>query len=103
MSKKAIPFQISQKSAAGAPAVALATVSSIYETSADDWVHQPETFAASPVDPNAFRQAATSVTITISVEPDWFDAAKIAFFLPYLTFWWWTLSAAQRSLRFLAH
>ncbi len=58
--------------------------------------------ALSEAEPAEAQNAITSITITICAEPDLFEAIKIGFLLPYLTVWFWTLSAAQSNLRLFA-
>jgi hypothetical protein len=36
-----------------------------------------------------------ALTITISAEPDWFDAWKVAVFLPYAVACYWALGVAR--------
>jgi hypothetical protein len=99
MSKKTIPFKIPNKSADDTSTPAPTNLSSLEETGVDRWVRQPKKPAKITADPAKDRETAAVVTITISAEPDWFEAIKIGFLLPPLAVWFWTLGAAQRNLQ----
>jgi hypothetical protein len=104
MSKKTIPFQMPKKSANEAFTPAPESSSTHEEAGVDQWVHQQrmpaEIALADPVELAEVQEAiASSVTITLSAAPNLFEAVKIAFLLPYLTVWVWTLGAAQKNLR----
>lgn len=104
MSKKTIPFQMPKKSTDEALTPAPENLSTLAESSVDQWVHRQETPAeialAGPVELAEVQEdIASSVTITLSAAPNVFEAVKIAFLLPYLTVWVWTLGAAEKNLR----
>ncbi|MCW2283813.1 hypothetical protein M2323_001755 [Rhodoblastus acidophilus] len=95
MSRKTIPFRIPQDAARGTGAESVAAVSSP-GTEADQWVSQPEGRAEdAAAEPVAAEKGARALTITISAEPDWYDAWKVAVFLPYAVACYWTLGAAR--------
>jgi len=102
MSRKTITFGSPTKRARAAAAREPAAPDAQGETAADRWVYQLADSQA-PASKAARKRAETeeaTVTISISTEPDPFEVMKILFLLPYLTFSFWTLCAAQRSLRF---
>ena len=90
MSRKTIPFRTPQK-APGATSPAPEAVASTQGAAADDWVHQSENTAAEQA-----PQHAPALTITLSTEPNWFDAWKLIF-LPYALAWRWSLDAARKA------
>ena len=95
MSRKTISFQNPSKSAS-APAAPERAIARLRAAAAvDQWVREPEEI----VDAAGNRRIPASVTISISAEPDAFEVIKIGFLLPYLTFLYWSLGAAQRNLR----
>jgi hypothetical protein len=99
MSKKTIPFQMPKKIADETQTAAAGSISTPQQ-SLDRWVQPQE--APAEIGLAETEAALTSaVTITIPTAPNWFQAVKIAFFLPYLTVWVWTLGTAQKQLRVL--
>jgi hypothetical protein len=96
MSRKTIAFQMPEKNNDDAPM----SISAAPGTSIDQWVHHQEKpgerFAGGAQD-----AAASSLTITLSTMPNWYDVVRIGV-LPYLMVWMWTLRATQESLRLLA-
>jgi hypothetical protein len=106
MSRKTIPFQVPQKTTTALASPSLANISATEDAKVDQWVCQREKPAeillGEPVAPGDAKRAAT-LTITVSMEPDWFDAWKIGVFLPYAAVWFWALGAARRGVRIFAH
>lgn len=101
MTKKIVTFRNAPRRAAALAAAEPACADA--PMTVDRWVHRSEesvgTTAAASVKPEA---APRSLTISIPAEPDWFEVVKIWFALPYLTFSFWTLAAAQRNARYFA-
>ena len=106
MSRKTIAFQVPRKEPASRE---LAAVPASAVIEAEDWVSRTEplrkALGETPVvvarEAPAAPRAAT-ITLTVSAEPDWFEAVWLGLFLPPAAFWLWSLSATQRSLRLLA-
>lgn len=95
MSRKTIPFRIPQAATRETGAESHAALSSP-GTEADQWVCQSEGLADESVaEPVAAEKGKPALTITISAEPDWFDAWKVAVFLPYAVACYWALGAAR--------
>jgi hypothetical protein len=92
MSKKTIAFEM-PKAVAARTRGAHRTDPMPQATSAEEWMNPRQM----PADATASR-----IAITISTTPNWFEVAKIGFFLPYLVCWAWTLEATQRNLRLFA-
>jgi hypothetical protein len=93
MSRKTIPFRMPQS------ATRVAADISSTGAAADQWVGQSERLAEDAVaEPVAAGEGKRAFTITVSAEPYWFDAWKVAVYLPYAVACYWALGAA-RSLR----
>jgi hypothetical protein len=98
MSRKTIPFPVSQRSASAATSTGPATIlpaEGIFPTQGtrvDQWVAQPATAVAS---------APSGLVLAISDEPDMFELWKIGVFLPYALAWRWAFGATRRSARML--
>jgi hypothetical protein len=95
MSRKTIAFQIPRQEPVSRD---LAAVPAPAVIEAEDWVSRTEP----PVEavreiPAGWR--ADTITLTISAEPDWFEAVWLGLVLPPAAFWLWGLSATHRSLR----
>ena len=98
MSKKTVTFRSPSRQAVALVPVEAASAEAPTEAAVDRWIHrQDETVVPAPIGPEA--GAPTALTISISAEPDWFEVIKLWFLLPYLTFSFWTLGAAQRNAR----
>jgi hypothetical protein len=102
MMKKTILFQMPKTDTDAETLPAPERKPSLTVISAEDWVHQEELVLETPVadDKSDDAIAPSSVNGAISNEPNWYDAAKLAY-LPSLTFWLWTLEATQKNLRLL--
>jgi len=104
MSKKTITFRNPPKRAVALAAIDPASGDDQTDAAADRWIHQPEQAVDAgvmvPPRPEAEAKTATSLTISISAQPDWFEVVKIWFMLPYLTFSFWMICAAQRNARY---
>jgi hypothetical protein len=92
MSRKTIPFPVSQRSASAATSTGPATILPPQGTKVDQWVAQPATAVAS---------APSGLVLAISDEPDMFELWKIGVFLPYALAWRWAFGATRRSARML--
>jgi hypothetical protein len=99
MSRKTIQFQTPKKSVDEASTSASENISVPEGTSVDQWVHQQQAASEIALADEMQEGTDSSLTITISAAPNWFDAVKMGFLLPYLTVWVWTLGAAQKNLR----
>lgn len=97
MSKKTVSFQIPVKEA---PARQPARNSALAVTEADRWVQSDASPAGDSRGPG--HPGPGALTITISSEPDWFEAIRIACFLPYLIASYWTLGLARKQFETLA-
>ena len=99
MSKKIIPFHMPNTNA-GEVASAPEMISAAEGGGIDQWVHRQEIPAEVTLDDPIEQPAAGAdrFSITISGTPNMFDLARMSFFLPYLTMWIWTLSAAEKNL-----
>jgi hypothetical protein len=92
MSRKTIPFPVSQRSASSATSTGPAAILPTQGTKVDQWVAQPATAVAS---------APSGLVLAISDEPDMFELWKIGVFLPYALAWRWAFGATRRSARML--
>jgi hypothetical protein len=106
MSKKSVVIPVPDMSFAQGPGFASGSFWSP-DTRADEWVHHHEMPAMPAVTKPAEAAAAapepvpSTIMLTISGEPNWFEAYKLAFMVPQLTLWAWTLGVAERNLRLL--
>jgi hypothetical protein len=96
MSRKTIAFQVPRKEPVSR-GVALAPAPGVIE--AEHWVSRTEPPHESIRETQAGAPRAATITLTISAEPEWFEAAWIGLLLPPAVFWLWGLSAARRSLQ----
>ena len=100
MSKKVIPFHMPNRNGDETSSPVPETVSAVEGGGIDQWVHRQETPAEITLDHpiEAPEADADRFSITISGTPNVFDLARLGLFLPYLTMWMWTLSAAEKNL-----
>jgi hypothetical protein len=95
MSRKTIAFQVPRQAPVSRE---LSVVPPPAAIEAEEWVSRTEPHVEAARETLAGPRAG-AITLTISAEPDWFEAVWLGLFLPPAAFWLWGLAAAQRSLQ----
>ncbi|MCI4680468.1 hypothetical protein K9U39_14865 [Rhodoblastus acidophilus] len=100
MSRKSIQINV-PAAQVQAPVKAPARRKSGAEGMVDSWIVQDaaQTLAEDAFSPHPIPGEGVTVTVRLSAQPDWAEAAKIFFFLPQAALWFWTFGAAQKAMR----